>query len=36
MYGDMAGFSMTYDIDVEEELGSFEDMDENTTISCTK
>ena len=36
MYGEMAGFSMTYDIDVEEELGSFEDMDENTTISCTK
>lgn len=36
MYGEMAGFSMTYDIDVEEELGSFEDMDEDTTISCTK
>lgn len=36
MYWDMAGFSMTYDIDVEEELGSFEDMDDNTTISCTK
>lgn len=36
MYGEEGWFSMTYDIDVEEELGSFEDMDENTTISCTK
>lgn len=36
MYGEEAGFSMTYNINIEEELGSFEDLDENTTISCTK
>lgn len=36
MYGDAAWFSMTYDINVEEELSSFEEMDDNTTISCTK
>lgn len=36
MYGETAWFSMTYDIDIKEELGSFEDMEEGTTVSCVK
>lgn len=36
MYGEMAGFSMTYEINVAEELSSFQNLDDGTTINCTK
>ena len=36
LYGEWVWMSVTYDIDVNEELAGFDEVDENTTVKCTK
>lgn len=36
IYGEDAGFVVDYDLDVEEELWAFDEMEDGTTISCVK
>ena len=36
VYGEWVWMSVTYDIDVNEELAGFDEVDENTTVKCAK